>query len=34
MALRDLSRRKPPLANRTQPEVEALALALSLGLPA
>lgn len=34
MALQELSRRKPLLANRTPPEVEALALALSLELPA
>jgi transposase InsO family protein len=34
MALQELSRRKPLLANRTPPEVEALVLALSLELPA
>jgi transposase InsO family protein len=34
MALQELSRRKPLLANRTPPEVEALVLALSLDLPA
>src|SRR5688572_17134913 len=34
MALQELSRRKPLLANRTPPEVEALVVALSLELPA
>jgi len=34
MALQELSRRKPLLANRTAPEVEALIVALSLELPA
>ncbi len=34
MALQELSRRKPLLANRTPPEVEALIVALSLELPA
>ncbi len=34
MALQELSRRKPLLANRTPPEVEALIIELSLELPA
>lgn len=34
MALQELSRRKPLLANRTPPEVEALVVELSLDLPA
>ncbi len=34
MALQELSRRKPLLANRTPPEVEALTVELSLELPA
>lgn len=34
MALQELSRRKPLLANRTPPEVEALVVELSLELPA
>ena len=34
LALQELSRRKPLLANRTPPEVEALILALSLEQPA
>jgi hypothetical protein len=34
MALQELSRRKPLLANRTPPEVEALIVTLSLELPA
>ena len=34
MALQELSRRRPLLANRTPPEVEALVVALSLELPA
>lgn len=34
MALQELSRRKPLLANRTSPEVEALIVELSLELPA
>jgi transposase InsO family protein len=34
MALQELSRRKPVLANRTPPEVEALIVELSLELPA
>ena len=33
LALQELSRRKPLLANRTPPEVEALILALSLSSP-
>ena len=34
MALQELTRRKPLLANRTPPEVEALVVELSLELPA
>jgi hypothetical protein len=34
MALQELSRRTPPLANRTPPEGEALVRALALELPA
>ena len=34
MALQELSRRKPLLANRTPPEVETLIVELSLELPA
>ena len=34
MALQELTRRKPLLANRTAPEVEALIVELSLELPA
>ena len=34
MAVQELSRRKPLLANRTPPDVEALIVTLSLELPA